>query len=192
MLYGELTAPTAVTDALTARLLSPHEQNLIVAKASLLQIFRINTSVRETQLRQSHAARSVFGDALAETILGDEGGEDFMGDDSQVLLLKHETVGQLVLIEEVQMSGTISGLVNLGPLQNVPCESDCIAISFVDAKVFFPHVIVNSFRFRFYSGTPPSTRSRPSRSISMSGMHIARSFQRNPLVISSKTTTAGA
>jgi cleavage and polyadenylation specificity factor subunit 1 len=136
MLYGELTAPTAVTLALTAHLRAPAEQNLIVAKASLLQIFRIRTSVRETQLRTAHAAaRSALGDAVAETMLGDDGGEDFMGDDSQVQLLRQEKVGQLVLVEEVQMSGSISGMVNLGPLQNIGGDLDCIAISFLDAKV---------------------------------------------------------
>jgi len=136
MLYGALTAPTAVALAVAAHLRSPAELNLVVAKTSLLQIFRIRTAVRETQLRTAHAAtRSSLGDAMAETMLGDDGGEDFMGSDSQVQLLRQETVGQLVLVEEVQMSGTISGLVNLGRLQNVDSDLDCIAISFVDAKV---------------------------------------------------------
>jgi hypothetical protein len=40
-----------------------------------------------------------------------------------------------VLVEEVQMSGSISGMVNLGPLQNIGGDLDCIAISFLDAKV---------------------------------------------------------
>lgn len=74
-------------------------------------------------------------DAAAEAILGEDGGEDFMGDDSQVQLLRHETVGRLILVEEVQLSGTVSGLVNLGRLQAVPTEADCIAVSFEDAKV---------------------------------------------------------
>ena len=57
------------------------------------------------------------------------------GDDSQVQLLRHEKVGRLVLVEEVQLSGTVTGLVNLGWLQAVPTEADCIAVSFEDAKV---------------------------------------------------------
>lgn len=135
MLYGELTSPTAVTHSLSCRLLSPTQQNLITAKSSLLQIFRIETSVRETQLRHSHKDRNPVDDAAAEAILGEDGGEDFMGDDSQVQLLRHETVGKLILVEEVQLSGTVSGLVNLGRLQAVPTEADCIAVSFEDAKV---------------------------------------------------------
>lgn len=160
MLYAELTAPTAVTLTATARLVSPSEQNLIVAKACLLQVFRIHTSVRETQLRHAHTARTALGDGIAETMLGEDGGEDFLGDNSQVQLIRHETVGQLVLVEEVQMSGTISGLVNLGPLQNVPCESDCLAISFTDAKVACSNCHATGLlivRFQLYSGTPPST-----------------------------------
>jgi cleavage and polyadenylation specificity factor subunit 1 len=135
MLYGELTSPTAVTHAINAHLLLPDEQNLIVAKSTLLQIFRIETSVRETQIRHSQNARSALGDSFAETMLGEDGGEDFMGDDSQVQLLRHEKVGRLVLVEEIHLSGNITGLVNLGRLQSVPTEADCIAISFSDAKV---------------------------------------------------------
>lgn len=135
MLYGELTSPTAVTHAIEAHLLTPNEQNLIVAKSSLLQIFRIETSVRETQLRHTQNARTVLGDSLAEIMLGEEGGEDFMGDDSQVQLLRHEKVGRLVLVDEIHLSGSITGLVNLGRLPSVATEADCIAISFLDAKV---------------------------------------------------------
>ena len=134
MLYGELTSPTAVNHAIKARLLSPSRENLIVAKSSLLQIFRIETSVRESQVRHAQSARNPLGDALAETILGDDGGEDFMGDDSQVQLLRHEKVGRMVLVEEIHLSGTITGIVNLGRLQGVHTQADCIAISFEDAK----------------------------------------------------------
>ena len=74
-------------------------------------------------------------DAVAELILAEDGGEDFMGDDSQVQLLRHEKIGKLVLVEEVHLSGTVTGLLNLGHLQAVPTEADCIAISFEDAKV---------------------------------------------------------
>ena len=135
MLYGELTSPTAVTHSIDAHLLSPDAQNLIVAKSSLLQIFRVETSVRETQLRHAQNARSALGDSLAEAMLGEDGGEDFMGDDSQVQLLRHEKVGRLVLVEETHLSGSITGLVNLGRLQSIPTEADCLAISFSDAKV---------------------------------------------------------
>lgn len=136
MLYGELTAPTAVTHAIKARLLSQgQEENLIIAKSTLLQIFRIENTVRETQIRHSQSGRNAVGDAVAETLLGEDGGEDFMGDDSQVKLLRHEKVGQLVLVHEMQLSGKVTGIVNLGPLQNVPTEADCLAISFEDAKV---------------------------------------------------------
>ena len=135
MLYGELTAPTAVTHVLTAHLVSANEQNLIVAKSSLLQIFRVETSLRETKVRSAQATRNGFGDALAETMLGEDGGEGFMGDDSQVQLLRHEKVGRLVLVEEMRCSGVVTGIVNVGRLQNVPTETDCLAISFEDAKV---------------------------------------------------------
>lgn len=135
MLCGELTPPTAVSHAIKAHLLSPDEESLIVAKSSLLQIFRIETSVRESQIRRSQNARNAFGDAAVEVMLGEDGGEDFMGDDTQVQLFRHEKVGRLVLIDEIHLSGTITGIVNLGPLQNVPTEADCVAISFLDAKV---------------------------------------------------------
>ena len=58
-----------------------------------------------------------------------------MGDDSQVQLLRHEQVGRLVLVEEMHLSGTVTGIVNLGRLQSVSVETDCIAVSFLDAKV---------------------------------------------------------
>jgi hypothetical protein len=194
MLYGDLTGPTAVTHAVTARLLSPNAQNLVVAKASLLQVFRIQTSVRETQLRHAHTARNSLGDAVANAVLAEDGGEDFLGDDSQVQLLRQETVGQLVLVDEVHMSGTISGLVCLGPLQSVPSESDCIAISFMDAKVDSQNgaPVVLIVRFQFCSGNPPSIHSQPSQSISMNETSIALFSLRNRLVTSSKTTTVGA
>ena len=135
MLYGELTSPTAVTHAINARLTSPDEENLIVAKSSLLQIFLVKTSVRETQIRHLQTRRTEVGDAVAETILGEDGGEDFMGDDSQVQLLHQEKVGRLILVEEIHLSGNVTGIVNLGRLQNVPTETDSIAISFQEAKV---------------------------------------------------------
>jgi hypothetical protein len=137
MLYGELTSPTAVTHVETASLVSPLEENLIVAKSTLLQIFRIQTSVRETAVRKAQQQRNALCDAVAETFLGEEGGEDLMGDDSQVQLLRHEKVGQLVLVHKMALSGKVTGIVNLGRLQNIPTEADCIAISFEDAKVFF-------------------------------------------------------
>jgi len=138
MLCGEFTSPTAVTHVLSANLLL-HDgipsQALIVAKCSLLQIFRVETSVRKTSLRHAQPQRNGVGDEVAEILLGEGGGEDFVGDDSQVQLLRHERVGQLVLVEEMQLSGTVTGMVNLGRLQNVPTRADCIAISFQDAKV---------------------------------------------------------
>jgi cleavage and polyadenylation specificity factor subunit 1 len=152
MLYGELTSPTAVTHAINARLIQSDEDNLIIAKSSLLQIFRIETSVRETQLRHSQPGRSVLGDVVAETLLGEDGGQDFMGDDSQVQLLRHEKVGLLVLIEEIHLSGTVTGIVNLGRLQNVPTESDCIAISFQEAKVHPTTLCLP--RYQYSSGNP--------------------------------------
>ena len=135
MLYGELTSPTAVYHAISARLLSPDEENLIVAKSSLLQIFRVETSVREIRVRHTERGRDVLGDSLAEAMMADDGGEDFMGDDSQVQLLRHEKIGRLILVEEIHLSGTITGMVNLGPLQDVPAQTDCLALSFKDAKV---------------------------------------------------------
>lgn len=135
MLYGELTSPTAISHVLKAQLVSVGEENLIVAKSSLLQIFRIETSVRETQIRHSQPGRKPMGDAVADLMLGEDGGEDFMGDDSQVQLLRHEEVGRLVLVDEIHMSGTITGMANMGVLQSISTETDCIAISFQDAKV---------------------------------------------------------
>jgi len=139
MLYGEFTAPTAVTHAITANLVSPNEQNLIVAKSTLLQIFRIETSTREIQLKRHDTKRSATGDAVAETMLGEDGGEDFMGDDSQVQLLRHEKVGRLILVEEISLNGNMTGMVNVGKLQGVPTQADCIAVSFEDAKVYILH-----------------------------------------------------
>ena len=152
MLYGELTSPTAVTHCISARLVSLVSQNLIVAKSSLLQIFRIETSVRETQIRHAQKERNALGDAVAEGILGEDGGEDFMGDDSQVQLLRHEKVGKLVLVEEIALSGTVTGLVNLGRLQAVPTEADCVAISFEDAKVYIARAKLIDSRCRYYFG----------------------------------------
>jgi cleavage and polyadenylation specificity factor subunit 1 len=152
MLYGELTSPTAVSHAIKARLVSRDQDNLIIVKSCLLQIFRIETSVRETQLRQSQISRNAFGDATAEVMLGEDGGEDFLGDDSQVQLLRHEKVGQLVLVEEIHLSGTVTGIVNLGQLQNVPTEADCLAISFQDAKVAILQILKLTARYRFCFG----------------------------------------
>ena len=122
MLYGELTSPTAVTHAIQAHLRSPEEQNLVIAKSSLLQIFRIETSVRETQIRHTQTARNALADSLAEIMLGEDGGEDFMGDDSQVQLLRHEKLGRLVLVEEEQhgsalVDGALQFFASLHPYQ---------------------------------------------------------------------------
>jgi cleavage and polyadenylation specificity factor subunit 1 len=169
MLYGELTSPTAVSHVLKAQLVSLGEENLIVAKSSLLQIFRIETSVRETQIRHSQTGRNAAGDAMAEALLGEDGGEDFMGDDSQVQLLRHEKVGRLVLIDEIHLSGTVTGMVNMGMLQGVPTETDCVAISFQDAKVHAVHLamltpgvdIILGIRLPFaYNAVNPSLRTR--------------------------------
>ena len=156
MLYGELTSPTAVTHVIKACLVVPDEENLILARSNLLQIFRIQTSVRETQLRHAESGRNVISDAVAEAMLTEDGGEDFMGDDSQVQLLRHENVGQLILVHEIKLSGTITGIVNLGRMQNVPTDADCIAISLEDAKVsgLLPCA---HHRFLFYSGKPNYT-----------------------------------
>ncbi|KAF3929829.1 hypothetical protein AA313_de0210126 [Arthrobotrys entomopaga] len=133
--YSEITDPTAVTNALALNFISPTERNLVVAKTSLLQIFR---------LIEYEDAEGEF--ALDEN-LEHEGGSDrrvYEGRDHEDsfavesgMHLQRETIEKttkLVLVTQYHLYGSVTSMVKIR-IPTSKSGGDCLLVSFDSAKL---------------------------------------------------------
>ncbi|KAI1077379.1 CPSF A subunit region-domain-containing protein [Whalleya microplaca] len=112
--YTELTPPTAVTHSLSLAFTSAQSNNLVVAKASLLQIFTtkaVSAELDKAQNAQLHSSRS---NEHYDTRINDDDGleSSFLGD-SILVKSDRSNYTKLVLVAEFSLAGTITGLARI-------------------------------------------------------------------------------
>lgn len=136
--YTELTPATAVTHTLSLPFLSAHANNLIVARSSLLQIFETKTITSELDTSQSppstlHSAKPTV--QYDSRINDDEGLESsFLGGDAAFQRSDRATNTRLVLVAEITVSGTVTGLARV-KTQNTQSGGEALLVQFKDAKL---------------------------------------------------------
>lgn len=135
--YSELTPPTAVTHSLVLPFTSAQSSNLVVARASLLQIFTTTTVSAEVDNAQnsSKLESSKATDHYDSRIHDDEGLESsFLGADSMLVRSDRSQYTKLVLVAEYPLAGTITGLARVR-VQASRSGGEALLLAFRDAKL---------------------------------------------------------
>lgn len=135
--YTELTPPTAVTHSVALPFVSAQSNNLVVAKSSLLQIFATKSISAELDTAQAGEKESIEpSNKYDGRLTNDDDGleSSFLGGD--IVLQKsdrtHNT--KLVLVAEIPLAGTITGLARVKAASTQP-GCDALLIAFKDAKL---------------------------------------------------------
>src|SRR3954463_2848516 len=110
--YTELTPPTAVTHSLSLPFLSANSKNLVVAKASLLQIFTFKTTTVDLSISSATDPKSEQDAPIIDHRFHDEDGLEasFLGVDSVLQRSELAQTTKLVLVAEYTLSGTVTSL----------------------------------------------------------------------------------
>ncbi|EWC45157.1 hypothetical protein DRE_06045 [Drechslerella stenobrocha 248] len=133
--YTEITDPTAVNSALALNFISPTERNLVVAKTSLLQIFRIveyedaedEFAPDETKDPEGGSDRRVYEGRDHEDSFTAESG----------MHLQRETIektSKLVLVTQFSLYGSVTSMVKIR-IPTSKSGGDCLLVSFDSAKI---------------------------------------------------------
>jgi cleavage and polyadenylation specificity factor subunit 1 len=133
--YTELTPPTAVTRSTTLQLIPGQGTNLVVAKSSLLQIFR--TKVVATEIApQANGQRARNAARYESRLANDDDGLEasFLGGDSLGLRTDRANTTRLVLVAESPLAGTITGLARI-KTPNARSRCDSLLVAFKDARL---------------------------------------------------------
>ncbi|KAK1755263.1 protein cft1 [Echria macrotheca] len=134
--YTELTPPTAVSHSLTLQLVPGQGANLVVAKSSLLQIFRTKVVSAEIETPQSAARRTKASSRFEDSLANDDDGLEvsFLGGDSLATKTHRANTVKLVLVAEFPLPGVITGLARIKtPRRNA--TTDSLLIAFKDARM---------------------------------------------------------
>ncbi|KAH8883832.1 hypothetical protein GQ53DRAFT_846646 [Thozetella sp. PMI_491] len=130
--YTELVPPTAVTHSLVLPFLSAQGNNLVVAKSSLLQIFRtkiVSTELDATLARPSRAPAPFEG-----RITNDDDALETLGGDALVSRPERGNSTRLVLVAEFPLAGTVTGLARI-KTPNTKSGGEALFVAFKDAKL---------------------------------------------------------
>ncbi|KAF2085680.1 hypothetical protein K490DRAFT_46246 [Saccharata proteae CBS 121410] len=119
--YTELTPPTAVTNAVNLSFLGPKANNLVVAKASLLQVFEFRSIVTEANQAAKDVAPSTSAPADAPEPI-------------DPYAQRTENTTKFVLVAEYSLSGTVLSLARIKAL-DTKSGGDALLIAFRDAKL---------------------------------------------------------
>jgi cleavage and polyadenylation specificity factor subunit 1 len=133
--YTELTPPTAVTHSTTLQLIPGQGTNLVVAKSSLLQIFK--TKVVATEIApQANGQRARNAARYESRLANDDDGLEasFLGGDSLGLRTDRANTTRLVLVAESPLAGTITGLARI-KTPNARSRCDSLLVAFKDARL---------------------------------------------------------
>lgn len=123
--YTELTPPTAVTHSLNIPFLSADANNLVIAKASLLQIFATKTvswDLDDLSGNNPSTAKDTTDD------------DSRIHDDDGVKLSELAQTTKLVLIAEYNLSGTVTSLVRVKTISS-KAGGEALLVGFRDAKL---------------------------------------------------------
>jgi cleavage and polyadenylation specificity factor subunit 1 len=132
--YTELTPPTAVTHSLALPFVSAQSNNLVVAKSSLLQIFTTKAipADLDNPAQQSTRPSNKYNGRLTND---DDGLESsFLGGDAVLLKSDRANNTKLVLVAEVPLSGTVTGLARI-KTSSTKSGGDALLVAFKDAKL---------------------------------------------------------
>lgn len=134
--YTELTPATAVTHSTTLQFIPGQGTNLVVAKSSILQIFRTKVVATEVDTSESnvHAARSAT--RYESRLVNDDDGLEtsFLGGDSLALRTDWANNTKLVLVAEASLAGTVTGLARI-KTPNARHGCDSLLVAFRDARL---------------------------------------------------------
>jgi cleavage and polyadenylation specificity factor subunit 1 len=134
--YTELTPPTAVTHSTTLQLIPGQGTNLVVAKSSLLQIFRTKVVATEVEAPQANGHRARNATRYESRLANDDDGLEasFLGGDSLGLRTDRANTTKLVLVAEIPLAGTITGLARI-KTPNARNGCDSLLVAFKDARL---------------------------------------------------------
>ncbi|KAK7718376.1 mRNA cleavage and polyadenylation factor subunit [Diaporthe eres] len=134
--YSELTPPTAVSHSIALPLLSAQSNNLVVAKASVLQIFETKTVTSEVDVPQASNLHSTKPNTHYDSRINDDEGleSSFLGGDAAFQKSDRAHNTKLVLVAEVSVSGTVTGLARIKTKSTVS-GGEALLVLFKDAKL---------------------------------------------------------
>ena len=134
--FTELAPPTAVTHSLSLPFLSADAVNLVVAKTSLLQIFKIKTVSVELDVSASNGAQSTEDSNVSDRRINDDDGfeSSFLVADSLMLRSERASNTKLILVAEYALSGTITSMVRVKTMQS-KSGGESLLLGFKDAKL---------------------------------------------------------
>ena len=134
--YTELTPPTAVTHSTTLQFIPGQGTNLVVAKSSLLQIFKTKLVSTELDSLHSSAQKTRNITRYESRLANDDDGLEasFLGGDSIAQRTDRANNTKLVLVFETPLAGAVTGLARIkAPNARNGCES--LLIAFKDARL---------------------------------------------------------
>ncbi|KAK4245916.1 CPSF A subunit region-domain-containing protein [Corynascus novoguineensis] len=134
--YTELTPPTAVTHSTTLQFVPGQGTNLVVAKSSLLQIFRTKIVATELDASPANGARTRNATQYETRLANDDDGLEasFLGGDSLAMRTDRANTTKLVLVAEIPLAGTVTGLARIRT-PNARNGCDSLLIAFRDARL---------------------------------------------------------
>ncbi|RPA88221.1 hypothetical protein BJ508DRAFT_410087 [Ascobolus immersus RN42] len=125
-IYTELTQPTAVNTAIRLPFLSPNDDNLIIAKSTLLQIFRL-VAYEDTSSVKPEADENI------PAVPQGDGDQSLLGTEINIQRAPSKLT-KLVLVGEYPLSGNVISLARVKPLTS-KSGGDCLLIATKEAKV---------------------------------------------------------
>ncbi|KAM0342432.1 hypothetical protein ACHAPU_009619 [Fusarium lateritium] len=133
--YTELAAPSAVTHSLTISLTSATANNIVVAKGSLLQIFTTKTISAEFD-PETQSAQPAKPEPEFDVRANDDDGleSSFLGGESMIVRTDRTTNTKLVLVTELPLSGSITGLAKI-KTKHSKSGGEALLIAFKAAKL---------------------------------------------------------
>lgn len=134
--YTELTPPTAVTHSLSLPFLSSESRNLLVAKATILQIFSVKNVSEDVDVTANEEQENGNERCIGDRREGDEEGfeSSYLVADSALIRSERTTSTKLVLVAEYPLSGTVTSMVRIKTL-NSKFGGHSALIGFRDAKL---------------------------------------------------------
>ncbi|KAI0421781.1 CPSF A subunit region-domain-containing protein [Xylaria grammica] len=134
--YTELTPPTAVTHSISLPFLSAQSNNLVVARASLIQVFTTKSVSAELDNAQNSQLQSSTADQPYDARINDDDGLEasFLGADSALVRSDRSHYTKLVLAAEFPIAGTVTGLARIKSPSSAS-GGDALLLAFKDAKL---------------------------------------------------------
>ncbi|KAK4193394.1 protein cft1 [Podospora australis] len=134
--YTALTPPTAVDFSVILQFVPGQGPNLVVAKSSLLQIFKTKAVSTEIEPSQSNGSRRQNTSRYENRIANDDDGFEasYLAGDSLATKTDRANLQKLILITEVQLAGTVTGLARISK-KIAGSSGDALLMAFKDAKM---------------------------------------------------------